>query len=116
MSLQNLSLQDVPVPYLSPTSYLQNLKIKKTKKKLLDRSKKFLGIKILTMKYVFKIKKIPDRAQGHLARDNLEIKIFKLDSWSPGSSFLLQPNLLSIKRIRVSDFKKNNFVIMKRER
>ena len=56
-------------------------------------------------------------AQGHLARDNLHIKVFKLDSWSPGADFfpIGTINLLSLKRIRDSDFK-NNFVIIKRER
>ena len=56
-------------------------------------------------------------AQGHLARDNLQIKIFKLDSWSPGEDFfpIVIINLLSLKRIRDSDFK-NNFGIMKRKR
>ena len=57
------------------------------------------------------------RAQGHLARDNLQIKFYKSDSWSPGVGFfpIAAIILLSFKRIRESDFK-NNFVIMKRER
>ena len=51
-----------------------------------------------------------------LARENLQIKFFKLNSWSPGASFfpIVTINLLSLKRIRDSDFK-NNFVIIKRE-
>ena len=53
----------------------------------------------------------------HLARDNFQIKFFKLDSWSPGAGFFLIStiNLLSVKRRRDSDFKMN-FVIIKKKR
>ena len=56
-------------------------------------------------------------AQGHLTRDNLQIKFFKLASWSPGAGLfpIATINVLSLKRIRDSDFK-NNFVMMKKER
>ena len=47
-------------------------------------------------------------AQGHLARDNLKIKFFKLDSWSPGAGFFLT---IKDKRFGLS----NNFIIIKRE-
>ena len=52
-------------------------------------------------------------AQGHLAKNNLQIKSFKMDSWSSGAGFF-PINKLSLKRRRDADFK-NNFVIMKRE-
>ena len=54
------------------------------------------------------------RAQGHLARDNLQIKF---SNWSAGLGFLpiATINILSLKSIRDSDFK-DNFIIMKRER
>ena len=50
-------------------------------------------------------------------RDNLQIKPFKLESWSPGAGFFSIVAIAIINlslRIRDSDFK-NNFVIMKRE-
>ena len=50
-------------------------------------------------------------AKGHLASDNLQIKIFKLDSWSQEAGFFpfATINLLSFKRIKDSDLK-NDFV------
>ena len=55
--------------------------------------------------------------QGYLARDNLQIKFSTLIRGRQGAAFfpITTINLLSLKRIRDSDFK-NNFVIMKRER
>ena len=57
-------------------------------------------------------------AQGHLTRDYLQIRFLKLFySWSLGAGLfpIATINVLSLKRIRDSDFK-NNFVIMKKER
>ena len=56
-------------------------------------------------------------AQGHIAKDNLHMKFFKLDAWSPGTGFfsIATTNLLNLKRRRDSDFK-NNFALIKRER
>ena len=56
-------------------------------------------------------------ALRHLSKDNLQIKFFKLDSWSPGVGFfpIGTINLLCLKMRRDSDFK-NNCVIMKGER
>ena len=49
------------------------------------------------------------RAQGHLARDNFQIKFYKPVSWSPGVGFfpIAAINLLSLKRIRYWDFQNN---------
>ena len=45
------------------------------------------------------------KSQGHIARDNLKIKFFKLNSWSPGAGFFpIAPiNLLSVNMIRDSN-------------
>ena len=56
------------------------------------------------------------KTKEHLERENVQIKILKMDSYLPGASLfsIATINLLSLKRIRASDFK-NNFVIVKRE-
>ena len=50
---------------------------------------------------------IPSMAQEHLARDNLQIKFFKLESWSPGEGFfpIAAINLLSLERFEIRTLK-----------
>ena len=50
---------------------------------------------------LFSLGKLIVLAQGYLARDNFEIKFFKLNSWSPGADYfpIAIKNLLSLKMI-----------------